>query len=103
MRHPLPADPFHPCSSQRFAELGCGERKVAGGARKEAVCLGPPRAIAVQLADRGLDRERQLGVGLNLPCHTLHQRQCMLLGVSGNGLVSGGPRLAADIAENATR
>jgi hypothetical protein len=67
VRRPLPADPFHPCSSQRFAELGCGERKVAGGAGKEAVCLGPPRAIAVQLADRGLDRERQLGVGLNLP------------------------------------
>ena len=62
---------FHPCSSERFAELGCGERKVAGGAGKEAVCLGPPHAIAVQLADRGLDRKRQLGVGLNLPCHTL--------------------------------
>ena len=42
-----------------FAELGCGERKVGGGAGKEAVCLGPPRAIAVRLADRGLDRERQ--------------------------------------------
>jgi hypothetical protein len=47
VRHPLPADPFHPCSSQRLAELGCGERKVAGGAGKEPVCLGPPRAIAV--------------------------------------------------------
>ena len=76
--------------SMQLAALGCGERKVAGGAGKEAVCLGPRRAIAVQLADRGLDRERQLGVGLNLPCHTLHQRQRMLLGVSGNGLVPGG-------------
>ena len=88
MRHPLPADPFHPCSSQRLAELGCGERKVAGGAGKEAVCLGPPRAIAVQLVDRGLDRERQLRVGLKLP--RASQRQRMLLGVSGNGLVPGG-------------
>jgi hypothetical protein len=40
---------------------------LAGGAGKEAVCLGPPRAIAVQLADRGLDRERSLGSGLTCP------------------------------------